>query len=49
MKQMYRCEYCDHMGTEEECYFSYIRIEKEIHARWQPISNLESFVISLPN
>ena len=36
-------------GTEEECYFSYSRIEKEIKARWQPISNLESFTISLPN
>ena len=36
-------------GTEEECYFSYSRIEKEISARWQRISNLESFTISLPN
>lgn len=36
-------------GTEEECYFSYAQIEKEISAKWQPISNLESFTISLPN
>ena len=36
-------------GTEEECYFSYSRIEKEIYAKWQPIYNLESFTISLPN
>lgn len=36
-------------GTEEECYFSYSRIEKEIYAKWQPIHNLESFTISLPN
>ena len=36
-------------GTDEECYFAYSRIEKEIYARWQPISNLESFTISLPN
>ena len=36
-------------GTEEECYFSFSRIGKEIYARWQPISNLESFTISLPN
>jgi hypothetical protein len=36
-------------GTDEECYLSYSRIEKEIYARWQPISNLESFTISLPN
>ena len=36
-------------GTDEECYFSYSRIEKEIKARWQPIYNLESFTISLPN
>jgi hypothetical protein len=36
-------------GTEEECYFSFAQIEKEIFARWQPIYNLESFTISLPN
>ena len=36
-------------GTDEECYFAYSRIEKEIYARWQRISNLESFTISLPN
>lgn len=36
-------------GTEEECYFSYAQIEKEIKARWQRISNLESFTISIPN
>lgn len=36
-------------GTDEECYFTYSRIEKEIYARWQPISNLESFTVSLPN
>lgn len=36
-------------GTEEECYFSYSRIEKEIYAKWQPIYDLESFTISLPN
>lgn len=36
-------------GTDEECYFSYGRIEKEIFAKWQPIHNLESFTISLPN
>ena len=37
------------VGTEEECYFSYAQIKKEISAKWQPISNLESFTISLPN
>ena len=36
-------------GTDEETYFAYSRIEKEIRARWQPIDNLESFTISLPN
>ena len=36
-------------GTEEECYFSFAKIEKEIRARWQQIFNLESFTISLPN
>ena len=36
-------------GTDEECYFAYGRIEKEIYARWQQIHNLESFTISLPN
>ena len=36
-------------GTEEECYVSYAKIEKEVYARWQPIFNLESFTISLPN
>lgn len=36
-------------GTDEESYFSFNRIEKEICARWQPISNLKSFTISLPN
>lgn len=37
------------MGTDEECYFSFSKIEKEIYAKWQPIFNLESFTISLPN
>ena len=36
-------------GTEEECYFSFAQIEKEIYAKWQPIYNLESFTISFPN
>lgn len=36
-------------GTEEECYFSYARIEKEICARWELVQNVESFTISLPN
>lgn len=36
-------------GTDEECYFAFSRIEKEIYARWQPIHNLESITISLPN
>ena len=36
-------------GTEEECYFSFTQIEKEVCARWQPVYNLESFTISLPN
>ena len=37
------------IGTDEECYFSFSKIEKEIFAKWQPIYNLESFTISLPN
>jgi hypothetical protein len=36
-------------GTDEECYFSFSRVEKEIFAKWQPIHNLESFTINLPN
>lgn len=36
-------------GIDEECYFAYSRSEKEIYARWQPINNLESFTVSLPN
>lgn len=36
-------------GTDEECYFAFSRIEKEVCARWQQISDLESFTISLPN
>ena len=36
-------------GTDEECYFAFSRIEKEIYARWQQIHNLESFTISFPN
>ena len=36
-------------GTEEECYYSFAQIEKEVRARWQQIDNLESFTISLPN
>ena len=35
-------------GTDEQTYFGYSQIEKEIYTRWEHINDIESFTVSFP-